>query len=146
MTSKPRCIEDLFDRAELQDLVTVLTTCLDSRDFDGLSGVYTPDATLETPAGVSTGAAAIVDVARSNHEIYAATQHFVSGVAITQAGAEATVTADVLAVFVPAQSKPGEHRMLGSRYTFQARKARAGWRFHQHVITPIWAHRPPADQ
>lgn len=143
MTSKPRSIEDLFDRAQLHDLVTALTACLDTRNFDGLSDVYAPDATLRTPAGVSDGAAAIIDVARRNHEIFAATQHFVSGIAVVQSGAEATVTADVLAVFV---ATPGEHRMFGSRYTLLARRGRDGWRCHEHIITAIWAHDPSAGE
>ncbi|MGX1775722.1 nuclear transport factor 2 family protein [Nocardia brasiliensis] len=150
MTSNARRIEDLLDRAELHDLVTAVTQCLDTRNFDALAEVYTADATLETPAGRSSGAAAIIELARGNHEIYAATQHFVSGLVIAADGATATVTADVLAVFVPVRERPDEHRMLGSRYAFRAERGEHGWRFTRHTITPIWIHghtaaMPPVD-
>ncbi|MFI6165485.1 nuclear transport factor 2 family protein [Nocardia sp. NPDC051052] len=142
MTSDADRIQDLLDREELGNLVAEIADCVDRKDFDGLSRVFAADATLETPGGVSTGAAAIVDLARRNHENYAQTQHLVAGTTIALHGDRATVGANVVAVFVPNAGEPAVHRMIGCRYAFDAARTTHGWRFTSQLITPIWDRHP----
>ncbi|MEV0767723.1 nuclear transport factor 2 family protein [Nocardia salmonicida] len=140
MTSHARDIENLLDRTALQDLLVFLVACLDAKDFEAMAKVYTADAILCTPDGQVTGASEIIDVARRNHEQFAATQHFVSGITCVPTGADATVTADVLAVFVIGHDASSAHRMLGSRYNVRAERTDHGWRYVEHTITPVWSH------
>lgn len=140
MTWHARTLDDLLDRAALHDLLTGLAQRLDAKDFDGLAEVYTADATLRTPDGPVRGADLIIDVARRNHENFARTQHFVSGITIERDGADATVGADVLAVFALGPGLPLAQRLFGSRYEVRAVRTAEGWRLREHTIVPLWTH------
>ncbi|WP_019931259.1 nuclear transport factor 2 family protein [Nocardia sp. BMG111209] len=141
MTESASGVRELLDRAELTELVTRIGRCLDTQDFDGLARVYAPDAEFTMPGAVCTGVADIVDVARRGHEMFSATQHFVTPAAIEPDADRAAVLANVLMAGVPADGS--QTRMFGSRYELTAVRGADGWRFVTHVITPVWDRRSP---
>ncbi|MRH91684.1 hypothetical protein GFY24_30310 [Nocardia sp. SYP-A9097] len=135
MTSTWQRLQELSDRTDLTELAVGITRCLDTRDFAGLAGIYTPDAELTMPGSSTRGATGIAEIARRNHETFDRTQHFVTGPVVTLNGDQASLVADVVAALV---SDTGAVRLVGSRYELRAVRTTAGWRFAGHAITPVW--------
>lgn len=142
MTPSADRIQELLDRADLTDLVVGIGRCIDTGDFDGLARIYTADARLELPGTMASGATAVIEAARRGHETFARTQHLIAGTAVELSGDRAGVVANVIAALV-AEGAEAEVRLLGSRYEFAAVRTTDGWRFAEHVITPVWARPGP---
>ena len=136
MTSSEHRIQALRDRAELTDLATAIGQRLDAGDFTGLADIYTPDAELTMPGATCAGIAGIIAAARSGHEMFDRTQHFVAVTAIRPEPDAARVHANVVAALVGADNVP---RFAASRYQLRAVRTVEGWRVRNHVITPVWA-------
>ncbi len=131
---------EMLDHHDIAKLVTGVARSLDAKTFDDLAHFYVADAILTTPGGDSAGIGAIIELARNNHEMFAHTQHLVSGIGIDLDGDRATGTANVVAVFVPKADEPSVNRMIGTRYIFDAERGAVGWRFTNLEITPLWEY------
>ncbi|GLB63384.1 hypothetical protein NCCP2495_12620 [Dietzia sp. NCCP-2495] len=87
-----RTLVELSDRWDLQDLMTRYATCIDSRDFDGLDRVFTPDARVSFVAsgGPDDAYPAIRAWLAEMLPIFAATQHLMGNLAVRLDGDAAT--------------------------------------------------------
>ncbi|WP_169585779.1 nuclear transport factor 2 family protein [Antrihabitans stalactiti] len=131
-------IKELLDKNDIANLVADIGRFIDSKQFDDLSHVYSVDARLKTPDGVTTGVDAIIQTAQRNHEMFERTQHLVAGVSIDLQVDEAVVDANIVAIFVPAAAVPQDNRIIGIHYAFDALRTADGWRFTRMSITPVW--------
>ena len=64
MTTNVDRIRDLLDHNDLSKLATDVGRCVDTKNFDKMSTIFTTDAVLTTPDGTSTGVEAIIGTAR----------------------------------------------------------------------------------
>jgi hypothetical protein len=131
-------IRALTDRAELTDLVSRLTVCIDEHRFDELAGLFTEDVSILTPGGPASGREAVVAQAARNHAEFHRLQHNVSGVLVTLEGADrAAVRANLVGVF-GRSGEPLPARVLGGRYRFEAVRTADGWKFAAMRVETIW--------
>src|SRR5699024_5388484 len=90
--SMSRTLVELSDRWDLQDLMTRYATCIDSRDFDGLDRVFTPDACVSYAAsgGPEDDYPAVRAWLAEMLPIFAATQHLMGNLEVSLDGDSAT--------------------------------------------------------
>jgi hypothetical protein len=135
-------IQDLADRAELQDLLARQGLWLDERRFEAAAGIFTDDVTVTTLGGQAAGIEAVTAQARRVHTRYARTQHVTSNVLVDLDGDRATVRANLIAVFADDDEQPGPVArpvmVLGERYRFEAVRTARGWRFSRVEVVPMW--------
>lgn len=127
------------DRLEITDLVGRLGRALDTASYDTIRELFTAEASIRTPGGEQQGIERIIGQAAANHDEYDVTQHLFSDVLTDFDGDRAAVTANAIATLVPDAEQPEKHRMLGTRYDFDAVHTDAGWRFDRMVVTPVWS-------
>jgi hypothetical protein len=130
-------LQNLIDRAEITDLLSVLGRSLDEHRFDDLEDVFTEDATAVTPGGTQNGRAGLIAQARANHEAYDRLQHQISSILIDVDGDRATVRANLMGTFAHS-ADPKPVRQLGGLYRCSAVRTEKGWRFDDLQVTPIW--------
>src|SRR5262249_27972198 len=131
-------LQELTDRADLNDLLARQGRWLDEQRFDESESIFTDDVTVSTPGGQASGLPAVVDQARRNHTRYARTQHVTSNVSVDLTGDHATVGANLIATLVQDDSTGEPTLTLGERYHFDAVRTPQGWRFRRVEITPVW--------
>ncbi|MGI8333626.1 nuclear transport factor 2 family protein [Actinomadura scrupuli] len=131
-------LQELSDRADLNDLLARQGLWLDERRFDETASIFTEDATVETPGGRAKGLQALAEQAHRNHSRYAATQHVTTNVLIDLDGDRATVRANLIVTFVRDAATPEPTLTMGERYRFEAARTRHGWRFSRVKATPVW--------
>lgn len=87
-----RTLVEMSDRWDLQDLMTRYATCIDSRDFEGLDRVFTPDARVSYAAsgGPEDDYPTIRAWLAETLPIFWATQHLMANLAVTLDGDSAT--------------------------------------------------------
>ena len=120
------------DHQQLSALVSRLGRWLDDKTFDDGRALFTDDAEVHTPGGVSKGVGALIEQARRNHMV--PTQHFITNPLIDVDGDKAEVTANLLVVFAHEEGP----RMLGERYDLQAARTPDGWRLSRIQARPVW--------
>ena len=69
----------------------------------------------------------LIAQARRAHESYIATQHVTSNVLIQVDGEQASLRANLIAIFINASTAPQPTFVIGERYRFAARWTPAGW-------------------
>ena len=138
-------INDITDRLDIERTINKLGGCLDERDFDGLRGLFTTDASVATPGGTATGHDALVEQARRRHSNDAGIQHFVTNLLVDVDGDRARVRANLLVSFAhdgPADAAPF---LLGEVYGFELSRTGDGWRITRLSSTPVWTLNRPAQ-
>ncbi|MDG4833930.1 nuclear transport factor 2 family protein [Solwaraspora sp. WMMD1047] len=134
----------LLDRAWITDLVSRLGSNLDSRNFEGLRDLFTPDATVTTPGGTAHGHDALVDQARRRHSTDVGIQHIITNVLIEHSDDDrATARANLLVSFARTGAGDPSPFLLGEIYDFDLRRTPAGWRLTALTSTPVWTLNDP---
>ena len=84
-------LQDLSDRAEIQDLIVAYSYAVDTRDFDALEALFTPDAFIDYTAmgGISGDPATIKQWLGEVMPFFSTFQHFAGLTKITLLGDEA---------------------------------------------------------
>lgn len=79
--SETHRLRRLEDRQEIADLVVRYGFLVDDHDLDGVVGLFAPDATLRTHAGMvkGDGREGVADYFRQRFEVLGPTNHFVHG-------------------------------------------------------------------
>ncbi|GAA3508310.1 nuclear transport factor 2 family protein [Actinomadura keratinilytica] len=127
---------DHVDYHALTDLVARLGRCLDDKRFGEMRTVFTEDASVGTASGVARGIDAIVEKAGRVRPDGVFTQSFITNPLIEVDGDTATITANLLAVFV---GRPeGGGRLFGERYDLTAARTPQGWRISRVESVPLW--------
>jgi hypothetical protein len=127
---------DHIDRHELTDLAARLGRCLDEKRFDEVRTVFTEDASVSTASGAVQGIDAIVEKARKIRPAGVFTHSFITNPLIDVDGDTATMTANLLAVFVG--QPEGRGRLFGERYHLAAVRTPRGWRISRVEGVPLW--------
>jgi 3-phenylpropionate/cinnamic acid dioxygenase small subunit len=133
------------DWHELERLVFRLGRCLDERDFEGLRDLFTEDAEVHTPGGVSRGHDALVEQARARHTTPRGVQHLTTNVLVDQDGDTANVRANILVAFAADGAADSAPFLLGEVFRFTARRTAAGWRMTSMSGRPVWTLNAPAE-
>ncbi|MGP4018419.1 nuclear transport factor 2 family protein [Saccharopolyspora sp. 5N708] len=128
----------LADREGIVELLARQGRWLDEQRFDEVRTIFTEDATGDFPAGRLHGADQLAERARRSHAAFARTQHVTSNVLIDLAEDRATVTANLIAVFVQDPSDLEPTFTIGERYRFEAARTPAGWRFSHVEAERLW--------
>jgi hypothetical protein len=122
----------------------MLGRCLDERDFEGLRGLFTSDATVTTPGGTAIGHDALVDQARRRHSQDDGIQHIITNTLVELDGDRASVRANLLVSFARTGAADPKPFLLGEVYRFELQRAGNGWRIATLRSTPVWTLNRPA--
>ncbi|WP_010539618.1 nuclear transport factor 2 family protein [Dietzia alimentaria] len=142
-----RTLVELSDRWDLQDIMTRYATCIDSRDFDGLDRVFTPDAQLSFAAsgGPDSDYPTIRAWLAEVLPIFAATQHLMGNLEVTLSGDTATGRC---MCFNPMALKPVEEKdqqvfFYGLWYVLEFVRTDDGWRIARLTQQQAFHHNLP---
>lgn len=142
-----RTLVELSDRWDLQDLVTRYATCIDSRDFDGLDTVFTPDARVSYAAsgGPEDDYPAVRAWLAEMLPIFAATQHLMGNLEVRLDGDSATGRC---MCFNPMALKPVEEKdqqvfFYGLWYLLDFVRSGDGWRISRLSQQQAFHHNLP---
>jgi 3-phenylpropionate/cinnamic acid dioxygenase small subunit len=130
-------LDQLADRLEIDDLLTRYATAIDTKTFDLLDDVFTPDAHIDyTSAGGIDGAYPIVK--KWLAEVlphFPAYQHLVGNRKVTLDGDTATA---VSAFFNPMVQADGSTFFVGGEYHDRLLRTPDGWRIVERIEKTVW--------
>jgi hypothetical protein len=131
----PNALRDLADWAEISAVITRYCTALDTRNWELLRDVFTPDAVRDGGTG---GADGIIALVRRTLERVDTTQHLVGNLVVHLEGDEATATSAAIAQHVRAGAPGGPDYLVGARYSDRLVRTPAGWRIAHRTIHRVW--------
>ena len=78
-------LQEISDRLEIQDLIARYSYALDSRDYDALDELFTPDAVLDYTAtgAIKSNLADMKEFVAKAFDLFAGTQHLTTQTMIT---------------------------------------------------------------
>ncbi len=138
-------LAEISDRMEIQDLMVDYCTAIDTRDWDALDRVFTPDAVIDYSemVGVRGSLTEIKAFLASSMAAVAACQHIISTSKITIQGDRAhgrTICNN------PMVLHPNGHVMLlGLWYRDEFVRTPAGWRISSRYEERSWGYNVPAE-
>ena len=149
-----RTLVELSDRWDLQDLMTRYATCIDSRDFNGLDRVFTPDArvSFEASGGPADVYPAVREWLAEMLPIFAATQHLMGNLEVSfersETGGDATRATGRCMCFNPMALKPVEEKdqqvfFYGLWYVLEFVRTEQGWRIARLTQQQAYHHNLP---
>jgi hypothetical protein len=140
-----RGLQQLYDRAEITDLVYRLGVFLDGGRYDEMRELLIEDATVSTPGGRAEGREALIAQARRNHPADQRFQHVTTNVLVDLDGDGANVRANLVVTITTPDDAPTNVPVpsplctIGEVYTFALVRTPDGWRFSQIETVPLWA-------
>ena len=135
--------DEVADRMAIDEVLDAYAAALDTKDWDTLRTLFTPDAVVDyTEEGGVRGsideAIAWFDKTLSN---FAASQHFVTNRRINVTGDDATVNAYIFSPLGAPGSNGGLTLVFaGGAYEDVMRRTPDGWRFAARTIRASWFH------
>lgn len=140
--------QELSDRFEIQDLVYRYAELIDSKQFEGLRQVFTPDVHVDYSAmGGGVGnleeTLAFLEAAVTS-ELFPNTQHLNANVQVSVQGDSAT--GRVMCFNPMAMALPGggsQTFFLGLWYLDEYRRTAGGWRICRRVEEKSWVFNTP---
>src|SRR3954463_2258527 len=135
----PDDLQALVDRLEIGELLARYSTALDSRDWNLLAEVFTPDAecdygSLGNPHGVDE----ITTLVRSTIGDLDSTQHLVGNVVVSVDGDEATADCYLISQHIRQGTPGGDHYFLGGPERDRGVRPPAGWRIAHRTLHRMW--------
>lgn len=132
-------LQSLIDERDIVAVAVRYCRSLDTKHFDGLRDVFTPDATaqLGNPT-VLDGIDAIVDRCRTALERLDISQHLVGTHEVSVDGDSATHACYLQAQHVRASASGGANYLVGGRYTDDLVRTVDGWRISHRTLTVMW--------
>lgn len=141
--AEPDMIGQAVDRLEIQNILTRYCTAIDSKRYEMLDEVFTPEAFIDyTSAGGAKGQfPEIREWLESTLVLFPVTQHVVSNFDIVVRGDEATsrcVFFNPMGLGLP----DGTVRMLffGGYYNDRLVRTGAGWRIIERIEESTWSY------
>jgi hypothetical protein len=140
-------VQGLHDKTEINELLTRYAWAVDSKNWELLKTVFTPDAHIDDSSASSAGDAAV----GSRDEVVGwlerslgpvpMTQHFITNVDIDLAGDRAKVRA----MFYNPMQLPGMDEMsyCGGYYHHDMVRTPEGWRSERLIEESLWFANPP---
>lgn len=136
-------LEELLARAEINDLLTRYTVAVDTRDFDALYEVFTPDAVLDysSPGGPVGPPEEVVPWIERGLAGFSRFQHMLGQVQITFGDDldHASVLAYLYNPMVATRPDGTEHVVeVGGYYRHEVVRTDSGWRSRKVVDDTTW--------
>ena len=134
-------IEEISDRLEIQDLMVRYSYAIDSRSWDALDDVFTPDAHIDYSVfGGSVGnLAETKDFLREAMPMFSTLQHMVSGTTIAFTGAD---TADTRTQchnpMTMGDAESPDLMVCGLWYVDKLVRTSNGWRIKERVEEKVY--------
>ena len=137
-------LQEISDRIELNDLLTAYSTCVDSADWQGFAGLFTPDALIDYSAmgGSKGGVKETVEFLTKAMGQFESTQHMVANHAVDLQGDRATVKT---VCHNPMVMNGGHVFYCGLWYCDQVVRTPDGWRFAERVEEKSYFFNLPED-
>lgn len=139
-------LQQLSDRAEIQDLFTRYAYAIDDRNWDALDLVFTPDAMIDYsevggPIGTVPEIKAYLATAMDN---FSAFQHLSTTSELTITGKEARARTILFNPMVVHHDGQDSVFFIGLWYHDLLHLTDAGWRIHHRREKKSWSHNVPA--
>ncbi len=140
-------LQQISDRIEIDDLLVRYSHAIDSRDFDALDEVFTPDAVIDYSAmgGAKGSLPEIKEFLRKAMAQFSGFQHLIANSMIDLRGDEASGRTICHNPMVMA--KPGGETHVfycGLWYKDELVRTPRGWRIRQRVEEKCYFHNLPA--
>jgi 3-phenylpropionate/cinnamic acid dioxygenase small subunit len=132
-------LEELYDRLEIDQLLTRYATAIDTKDFDLLDQVFTPDAHLDytTAGGIAGDFPAVKAWLSEVLPHFPQYQHVIGNRNVTLNGDTAS---SIAAFFNPMVMKNGETFFCGGEYRDQLVRTADGWRINDRFEQTVWTY------
>jgi 3-phenylpropionate/cinnamic acid dioxygenase small subunit len=132
-------LEELFDRLEIDELLTRYATAIDTKTFDLLDEVFTPDAHLDytTAGGIAGDFSTVKAWLAEVLPHFPQYQHVVGNRNVTLDGDTAT---SVSAFFNPMVMQNGDTFFCGGEYRDQLVRTSDGWRIADRFEQTVWTY------
>ena len=141
-------LQQISDRIEIHDLLVRYSHAIDTRDFDALDEVFTPDALIDYSAmgGARGSLPEIKEFLRKAMRQFSGFQHMIANSMIDLRGDEATgrtICHNPMVLTKPS----GETHVFycGLWYLDELVRTPRGWRIRQRVEEKCYFHNVPAD-
>ena len=134
-------IGELRDRLAIDDFLVRYAWSIDTKDFDALDTVFTPDAHIDYTAtgGIAGSLAEIKPWLAESLAAFPATQHLLSNSQVTIDGDRATArTAVYNPMGAATREGPLHFFFMGGVYADEMVRTPAGWRISQRVEHFVW--------
>jgi len=140
-------LQQLSDRAEIQDLMVRYSYCIDDGDWDGLDAVFTPDALIDyTQTGGARGA--YPEIKRFLAQAlprFPGYQHVSTCTQITLNGDHASARTIVFNPMLVDQGGTREVFFIGAWYLDTLVRTDDGWRICQRIEKASWDFNTPRE-
>ena len=136
-------LEEVADRIAIDDLLDAYAAALDTKDWDTLRTLFTPDAVVDytEEGGVRGSIDEAIAWFKKAMGGFTASQHFVTNRRVRVDGDTATVDAYI---FSPLGAPNGNGGLTlvfaGGTYADSLRRTPDGWRFATRTIHASWFH------
>ena len=136
-------LEEVADRLAIDDLLDAYAWALDTKDWDTLRTLFTPDAVVDytEEGGVRGTLEDAIAWFQKMLVAFTASQHFVTNRRVKIDGDTASVHAYI---YSPLGVPTGENQltlvMAGGFYEDELRRTPDGWRFTSRTIRASWFH------
>lgn len=137
----PISVEQLADRLEIESVLSAYAWAIDSKNFDGLDDVFTPDAFLDytTAGGIKGDYPEVKAWLASVLPTFPSYQHLITNVEITFDGDTATSRA---AFYNPMGHDRADgtraYFYCGGEYRDQWVRTKDGWRIKDRFEQTVW--------
>ena len=142
---EPNRIHEVSDSLEIQDLLTRYCTAIDSKKYDMLDTVFTPDAFIDyTSAGGISGKLPEIKVWLAKAlGVFPMTQHYVTNFSITLEGDSAKSRCmfyNPMGLPSPEGKEGLELVFFGGYYNDKLIRTSEGWRISERIEESTWMY------
>ena len=136
----PMSMEEISDRLEIQDLMVRYSYAIDSRNWDALDDVFTPDAHIDYSVfGGSVGNLAETKAFLTEAmPMFTTLQHMVSGTTIAFDGDTATAKTQCHNPMTMGDTENPDLMVCGLWYVDKLVRTPAGWRIKERVEEKVY--------
>jgi len=136
----PMSMEEISDRLEIQDLMVRYSYAIDSRDWDALDDVFTPDAHIDYSVfGGSVGNLAETKAFLTEAmPMFTTLQHMVSGTTIEFDGDTATTKTQCHNPMTMGDAEKPDLMVCGLWYVDKLVRTPDGWRIKERVEEKVY--------
>lgn len=134
-------LESALDRQLIRELVEAYLVSVDSKDWDGIEAVFTPDAVARynNETAPLSGASTITDRLR-RMEAYSASNHVLSCLKVVVEGDQATAEFNVLATLHAGEIGTGRVQGRSVHFVDKLVRAADGWKVSERVHEPMFQY------
>ena len=132
-------MSEFKDYREIESVLNLYTTALDTREFERLRDVFTPDALVSYPAldVQCDGVEAVIELVTGALAQCGSTQHLLGNVEIDVQGDQASASCYLQAIHLGLGDFEGEIYTVWGQYRDKLKKTASGWRISYRELAYI---------